>query len=138
MTFEQIEAKLDILRANLEQLDQIPRATYEEFAADFRNVAASLYLLQTSIPALIDVGSYVVSSRGLPTPRTSHDVFERLEAAGLLPAGSAAEVAPMIGFRNRVVHLYDRVDARRVYEILTKHRSDLPRILHQLLSIESG
>lgn len=138
MTFDQIESKLDILRANLEQLDQIPHASYEEFAADFRNVAASLYLLQTSIQALIDVASYVVSSRALPTPRTSHDVFERLEAAGLLPAGSAAEVAPMIGFRNRVVHLYDRVDARRVYEILTKHRSDLPRILHQLLSIAPG
>ena len=129
MTFEQVDAKLDVLRANLEQLDRIPHGTYEEFAADFRNVAATLYLLQTSIQALIDVGSHVVASRGLATPRTSHEVFERLEHAGLVPAGTAAEVA---------VHLYDRVDASRVYEILTTHRSDLPRILKLLLAIDPG
>lgn len=134
MTFEQVESKLDALRANLEQLDQIPHSTYEEFAADFRNVAAALYLLQTSIQALIDVAGYVVASRGLATPRTSHEIFERLEEAGAVPEGTAAVVAPMIGFRNRVVHLYDRVDPRRVHEILVTHRSDLPRVLSMLLA----
>lgn len=135
MVFEQVESKLDLLRSNLEQLDAIPHASYDEFASDPRNVAATLYLLQTSVQALIDVGGYLVARRALATPRTSYDVFERLEQAGLLPTGTAAAVAPMIGFRNRVVHLYERVDARRVYEVLTVHRSDIPRILALLLAI---
>jgi uncharacterized protein YutE (UPF0331/DUF86 family) len=135
MTFEQVESKLDLLRANLEQLDAIPHASYAEFSGDARNVAATLYPLQTSVQALIDVGGYLVARRGLATPRTSYDVFERLEQAGLVPIGTAAEVGPMIGFRNRVVHLYDRVDAQRVYEVLTVHRTDIPRILALLLAI---
>ena len=65
-------------------------------------------------------------------------MFERLEEAGLLPAGTAAEIAPIVGFGNRVVHLYDRVDAKRVYEILTQHRSDLPKLLHAMLAIEDA
>lgn len=136
MVSDEIQSRLDVLRTNLEQLDRIPSSTYEEFAADFRNVAAALYLLQTSIQAVIDLAGYLVASNVLPAPRTSHEVFQRLEEAGLLPAGTAARVAPIVGFRNRIVHLYDRVDTRRVYEILTLHRQDLPKLMHQLLSVD--
>jgi uncharacterized protein YutE (UPF0331/DUF86 family) len=134
MTFEQIQPKLDVLKANLEKLARIPQASEDEFLADFRNVASALYLLQTSIQALIDLASHLVASRALPTPKTSHELFERLEESGCLPAGSAARFAPIVGFRNRVVHLYDRIDERRVYEILTRHRHDLIEVLDLLLS----
>jgi uncharacterized protein YutE (UPF0331/DUF86 family) len=83
---------------------------------------------------LIDIGGYVVASHALPTPRTSHEIMERLEEAGYLPSGTASRFAPIIGFRNRVVHLYDRVDEERVYEILTQHRSELRDLLDLLLS----
>ena len=96
MTFEQIQPRLDMLKANLEKLAQIPQA------------------------------------------KTSHELFERLEEAHCLPAGSAARFAPIVGFRNRVVNLYDRIDERRVYEILTQHRHDLAEVLDLLLAaIES-
>lgn len=31
----------------------------------------------------------------------------------------------MLGFRNRIVHLYDRVDPQIVYRVLTEDRADL-------------
>ena len=46
-----IEARLQVLRENLEMLARIPQASYEEFAADFRNVDSALHRLQTSIQA---------------------------------------------------------------------------------------
>jgi uncharacterized protein YutE (UPF0331/DUF86 family) len=135
MTSEQVQPKLDVLKDNLAKLAAIPQASYDVFSGDFRNVASALHLLQTSIQALIDLGSFLVVQRALPTPRTSHEIFERLEGAGLLPVGSAAAFAPVIGFRNRVVHLYDRIDERRVYEILVDHRQDLAKMLDQLLAV---
>lgn len=81
MTIEQIQTKLDLLRASLEQLERIPQSSGDEFRSDFRNVQAALHLLQTSIQALIDLAGVLVSRLGLPTPRTSHDLFERLEEA---------------------------------------------------------
>ncbi len=95
---------------------------------------ATLHLLQTSVQALIDVGAYLVAQLALPTPATSLAVLEVLEAAGKLPAGTATKYAPAIGFRNRVVHLYERIDERRVYEVLTQHRVDLARLLDLLLA----
>lgn len=130
-----IETKLAILRDNLERLAAIPQASYDEFAADFRNVDSALHRLQTSIQALIDVGSYKLGRRGLQPPGTSRDILTALERDGALPAGTADRFAPLFAFRNRVVHLYDRVDPQRVYAILTGNRQDLALLLDLLLAI---
>jgi len=136
MTDEHIEAKLDSLRESLERLAELPQASFEDFAADFRTIDSALHRLQTSIQALIDLASHRVAQLGLRTPRTSFEVFERLEEAGHLPPGSALRFAPIVGFRNRVVHLYERVDARIVYRILCDNRQDLAQLLELLLAID--
>jgi uncharacterized protein YutE (UPF0331/DUF86 family) len=74
---------------------------------------------------LIDIACYTVALRGLGVPRSGLDALEKLEGAGLLPASSVQRFAPIIGFRNRIVHLYDRVDPEVVYRILTQNRGDL-------------
>lgn len=62
------------------------------------------------------------------------EVFGILEEAGLVPAGTASRMTPIVGLRNRIVHLYERIEARRVYEILTEPRNDLREILALLLA----
>lgn len=130
-----IESKLAVLRDNLARLATIPQGTFEEFAADFRNVDSALHRLQTSIQALIDVGSYKLGRRGLAPPDASRDILTALEGDGALPTGSAQRFWPLFAFRNRVVHLYDRVDTARVYDILVRHRQDLAALLDLLLAI---
>jgi uncharacterized protein YutE (UPF0331/DUF86 family) len=130
-----IERKLNILRDNLARLDAIPQGSLTEFSDDFRNIDSALHRLQTSIQALIDVGSYKVGRRGLSPPDSSRDVLRILEADGALPPGTTDRYALLFAFRNRVVHLYDRIDTGRVYEILTRHRGDLAALLDLLLAI---
>ena len=125
MTHDAVAAKLDIIRQNLERLAQLPQGSFAEFNADFRNLDSALHRLQTTIQALIDLASFIVSLRGLGVPATSLDTLEKLEGAGRLPPGSSQRFAPIVGFRNRVVHLYDRIDPEIVFGILTQHRADL-------------
>jgi uncharacterized protein YutE (UPF0331/DUF86 family) len=136
MTSDEILGRAQIVRANLEYLARIPQGSWSEFESDFRNVEATLHLLQTSIQSLIDIGSTLCARLGLETPRSNHEILERLEADGRLPRGSADRFAPILGFRNRVVHLYDRIDQRIVYRILTENRGDLRDLLDLLLSID--
>jgi uncharacterized protein YutE (UPF0331/DUF86 family) len=137
MTADEVLAKAQLVRQNLGELDHIPQGSLAEFNADARNLQASLHLLQTSIQALVDIGSFLCAKLGLPTPRSSHDVFVQLESDHRLPKGTADRFAPMIGFRNRVVHLYDRIDPTRVYEILTQHPGDFADCLRLLLALET-
>ena len=129
--------KAQLVRSNLEKLARIPQTSYDEFAADFRNTEAALHLLQTSIQALVDMGSKACASLGLETPRTSFEVIERLEQDGRLPKGSAQRFAPIIGFRNRVVHLYDRIDPQIVHRVVVERRIDLLDLLDLLLAIRT-
>lgn len=138
MTSSDIADKAAFVRQALDELSAIPQTTCDDFLADRRNLPATLHLLQTAIQGLVDIGLILVSARGLRTPRTSIDVIELLEEAGALPAGSATMYRPVIGFRNRVVHLYDRIDPEIVYRILTEERSDLVQLLALLLDIAAA
>lgn len=135
MSGEGIERKLGVLRENLERLEQIPCGSFEEFASDFRNIDRALHRLQTSIQALIDLGTYKVARLGLPPPDSSREVLEILERNAQVPVGTAQRYAPLFAFRNRVVHLYDRIDAGRIYEILRDNRRDLAVLADLLLAI---
>jgi uncharacterized protein YutE (UPF0331/DUF86 family) len=138
VTSSDIADKAAFVRQALDELSAIPQTTCDDFLADRRNLPATLHLLQTAIQGLVDIGLILVSARGLRTPRTSIDVIELLEEAGALPAGSATMYRPVIGFRNRVVHLYDRIDPEIVYRILTEERSDLVQLLALLLDIAAA
>jgi uncharacterized protein YutE (UPF0331/DUF86 family) len=62
-------------------------------------------------------------------------VLERLEGAGLVPPGTGVRFRPVIGFRSRVVHLYDRLDPEIVRRIADEGRGDLADLLRILLAI---
>ncbi len=95
-----------------------------------------MHLLQTSIRALIDIGSYLCARLGLPSPRSRRKISAKLEEDGRVPRGTTDQITPIVGFRNRVVHLYDRVDSERVFDVLRDHRGDIERFLRLLLAIE--
>jgi len=133
VTAPDINTKIAIVRENLQRLADLPQASYAEFAGDFRNLDSALHRLQTSIQALIDIASLAAARNGLGAPGSSVELLERLENAACLPSGSAARFTPIFGFRNRVVHLYDRIDPAIVYRVLTEELGDLRELLDLLL-----
>lgn len=134
MTRADLADKAAFVRAALRELEGLPKETLQELLADRRNVPAALHWLQTAVQALVDIGLIVAAGAGLRTPRTSVDVLESLEEAGLLPPGSSARFRPVIGFRNRVVHLYDRIDPAILLRVLAEDLPDLEELLRLLLA----
>lgn len=135
MTPEQVQAKLVFLAEALAKLRQLPQGTLEEFLSDPRNVDAALHRLQVAIQILIDVGSHVVATRGLGAPDSSRDLLERLERAGHLPPESVTRFGRIFAFRNRVVHLYDRVDDAVVFAIVTNDIPDLEELATRYIDL---
>ncbi len=134
MSPEQVQAKLAILAATLEQLRRMDVSSLEGFRADDRNMDAALRRLQVAIQILIDVGSHLVSRLGLGTPDSSRDLLERLEHAGRLPSGSTHRFGRIFAFRNRIVHLYDRVDEAVVFNILVSDLGDIEELARHYLA----
>lgn len=139
MSPEQMQSKLEHLATALEGIRRLPQESLDDFRSDDRNLDAAVRRLQVAIQVLIDVGSHVVAELGLGAPESGRDLLERLERAGHLPAGRAARFGKMFGFRNRIVHLYDRVDDTFVYEIMTQHLGDLEELARLYIdALEAG
>ena len=133
MTRADLSDKTAFVRIALEELAAIPQSTYDEFSSDRRNLPAAIHWLQTAIQALIDIGLVSIAARGLPTPRSSVEVLERLEEAGVLPAGTPQRYPPGHRVRQPVVHLHPHNRPQIVYRIVVEDRGDLAQLLGLLL-----
>ncbi len=139
MNVRDVQTKIDLVVDNLDRLRQLPVDDYDTFVGDFRNTTSALHLLQTSVQALVDVAAYVASSLGLRTPASSVDVIEVLREQRLISDERAAIYVKMVQFRNRVVHLYNRIDMHMVHHIVASELGDIRGFLERLLAlIEQG
>ena len=135
MKKEDIQSKIDIILDNLDKLSILRQKTYEDFVSDFRNIDSTLHRLQTSIQALLDIGSYIIASLGLRTPNTSAEIIEILSEAGYIPEDRKETFIKMSKFRNRIVHLYNHIDTKTLYDILVNELDDLREFHASLLDV---
>jgi len=135
MKKEDIQTKIDIVLDNLEKLATLKAKTYNDFISDFRNIDSALHRLQTSIQALLDIGSYIIASLGLRTPNTNAEIIEILSEAGYVSKDKIETYIKMSQFRNRIVHLYNHIDTEMLYDILTNELGDIKELYTNLLKI---
>jgi uncharacterized protein YutE (UPF0331/DUF86 family) len=135
MKKEDVENKLDIIPENLEKLEILRAMGYEEFTSDFRNIDSALHRFQTSIQALVDIGGYIIASLGLRTPGNSGEVIDILVEHGLLNAAQRDRYISMIQFRNRIVHFYNDIDLKILYQILQEEVVDIRELYRTLILI---
>lgn len=87
---------------------------------DKRNMV--LHALLIAIQACIDIAHRLIAQRCLRHPATYRETFEILAEGGIIPLELADRMADLAGFRNVLVHIYWRLDIRRVYEVLQQER----------------
>lgn len=131
---DRIARRFALLRENIQRLRTLAAIPKADFLADFTKVEAAKHLLQTSVEAVIDVAVQILSTLNEPLPGHHAEVFEALNRHGVVPAERVESYRQMVAFRNRVVHLYERVDDRRVYEILTTNLADFETFIAEVIS----
>lgn len=97
----------------------------EEFLADYRNPESAKYLLIVATEAALDICHHLVARGGGRAPRDYADCFTVLEEMGVLSPDLSERLRAMARFRNLLVHLYWKVDNRRVYRTLRENLDDL-------------
>jgi len=135
MKKQDVQKKIDVILDNLEKLNLLRKMTFKKFSSDFRNIDSSLHRLQTTIQALLDIGNYIIASLGLRTPETNSEIIEILSEAGYIPAKKVKTYIKMCQFRNRIVHLYNDIDVKILYDILKNEQKDIKEFYTTLLKI---
>lgn len=115
----------------LRELGQLPES---EFLGDYRNTESTKYLLIVVTEAAIDLCNHIVARRGGRAPQDYADCFAILAELDVIDLDLANRLKRMARFRNLIVHLYWRVDNRRVYQIIHANLDDLDTFRQKVLA----
>lgn len=101
---------------------QIPRMETLEKDPILQN--AALHLLQTSVEICLDMANHLIADEKWRSPTSNRDTFQVLFEQGVLSGDLLKRCQKMAGFRNILVHMYEKIDLSDVYSILKKHLKD--------------
>lgn len=121
---EKIRQKLQFMRDNLKHLESFQGLSLEEFKDNAINEAAATRMLQITIEAMLDMCAHVIAREGWGLPKSYGEIVVVATRNGLSPPDMEETFKKMARFRNRVVHLYEEVDAEELLAIINSQLED--------------
>jgi uncharacterized protein YutE (UPF0331/DUF86 family) len=129
---ELVTRKMVLIAEDLPHVESLAGKPVSEYlASPIDEVVAERYL-ERIIGRMIDVNYHLLTESGVPPPRDYFDSFVALGREGVLPAEFAKRLAACAGLRNRIAHLYDKIDPARVHEALQSAVRDVPEYLRHV------
>jgi len=119
--------KIDRIETYLKQIRQKKDSGIEAFKKDRDLQGIVLFNLIQSIQSCIDIGTHIISDSGWEMPGSQADIFETLAQKKVITKPLAGKMIKMTGFRNRIVHEYEKIDLKIVYEVWRRNIGDIER-----------
>ncbi len=95
------------------------------FEEDYMKQDSIAINLQRACEQCIDLANHTIKARKLGLPKESKESFSLLAAAGLIPGDLAKKLEGMVGFRNILVHQYQRMEISLMVQVIEHHLEDL-------------
>jgi len=116
---ELIRTKIELIQSDLEKLKELKGFTIDEIAVDFYKLNTLELLLVKIIGRAIDINSHIFAEEGdlkEKAPASSRETFLKLGEMKILPEDFAKTIANSASFRNKVIHEYNDLDEKKVYD----------------------
>lgn len=113
---EIVLTKLDFMTDYLDRLGVFESITLEEYLSDRNKQLTIERLLQLIIQVAIDVNRYFLKRLEIQQPNSNFDVFVEVSNCGIITAELASVLSQSGTLRNRLVHLYDKLDPVKVHQ----------------------
>jgi uncharacterized protein YutE (UPF0331/DUF86 family) len=133
-----VTARLSWVRDMTGRIRALPLATHDTFAADPRTPAAAESYLRRGLEALLDLGRHILAKGFGVSAAEYKEIAARLEEVGVLDAADRRTLTRLAGYRNRLVHFYDEISERELYEICTAGLGDVERISAAMAAWANG
>jgi len=129
---ELVTRKLAMIVDDLRAVTPIAAKPLDDYLASSTDEVLAERYLERMIGRMIDVNYHLITDAGHAPPRDYYESFTQLGGLGVLSPSFASQIAACAGLRNRIVHEYDDIDPRRVYEGLQAAVRDIPEYLRRV------
>jgi len=120
-----ILAKAGSIQKNLKRISEKCGVDLETFLADIDRQEVVSFNLHRAVENCLDLAAHIISEEGLGVAGSASEMFYLLEENGYLDRALTEKMIMAVGLRNLIVHEYDRVDVKRLYEIMQRDIKDL-------------
>jgi uncharacterized protein YutE (UPF0331/DUF86 family) len=104
-----------------------------DFEEDYMKQDSIAINLQRACEQCIDLANYTIKALKLGLPKESKESFTLLAAAGIIPNELAKRLQGMVGFRNILVHEYQRMDIGLMVDVIENHLDDMVVFTNHIL-----
>ena len=122
---ELVTRKLLLITQDLDAVAPFATKPVSTFLESRVDQAVVERLLERVIGRMIDVKYHLITECGHPPPSDYHASFLKLAELGIVDHEFARRIARCAGLRNRLVHEYEEIDPRKVFESLQAARDDI-------------
>jgi uncharacterized protein YutE (UPF0331/DUF86 family) len=127
-----VTRKIALILDDLRAAAPIAGKPIDDYLASPTDELVTERYLERMIGRMIDINYHLVTEAGHAPPRDYYESFTHLAKLGVLSPGFASQIAACAGLRSRLVHEYDEIDPRRVYEGLRAAVRDIPEYLQRV------
>ena len=122
--FNKIIAKLEKLDEYLGYLSEIQKVSKKQFVGDYHYFGLAERYLQLSIEIILDIGKLIIISERLRKPEDNQDIFAILAGQKIISGKLFQELSGIAGFRNILVHDYEKINREIVHQKLKENLSN--------------
>jgi uncharacterized protein YutE (UPF0331/DUF86 family) len=117
----------------LDGIRALPLDDFSVFQADPRNIASAESYLRRGLEALLDLGRHLLA-KGFGIAVTEYkEIANTAIQVGVLDQDTGSLLRDLAGYRNRLVHFYDAVSDRELYDICSTQSGDIEIVLSALV-----
>ena len=115
---EFVQRKINLIREDLIKLDNFRDTSFDELSKDWLKWNALEHILMKIIGRGIDINEHHIAEIAKPettAPRNYQETFLKLAELKILPQEFAQKISKSAGFRNAIVHEYNKIDREVVF-----------------------
>ena len=120
-----VSRKLEKVESYVNQISTKKDPGFKSFNEDRDLQSIILFNLIQAIQACIDIGAHIISDSGWGTPATQAEIFELLTEGKVITKSLSIKMIHMSGFRNRIIHEYEKTDMKIVHTVWKKNLVDI-------------
>ena len=130
---ERIYLKLRSMKRCVDFLSSKKEASGEEIEENYEMRSAIERSFQLAIESALDIAEIVISSKGFEKPEDYKSTILILGKHSVLPMDFAEEFSSAAGFRNILVHMYEEVDIKILYDFLHDKLKDFDKFARYII-----
>ncbi len=130
---EKIIERIADIRASILELEKFEKMSAKEFTKNQDNYSLACFHLRVALEAVLTIGTHILAR--IPTNGKKKDYTQVILSLGkyeVIPENFAEKIKGMAGYRNRLVHLYWKVEPEEILSTIKKDLDDFNKFIKHI------